>query len=67
MHGVRLQMLGSAFGADNIRIVHEVHEKRAFIAEYRKSGELTGVVGCNSGAKTMRYGSQLARNSVSVS
>jgi NADPH-dependent 2,4-dienoyl-CoA reductase/sulfur reductase-like enzyme len=67
MHGVRLQMLGSAFGADNIRIVHEVHEKRAFIAEYHKLGGLTGVVGCNSGAKTMRYGSQLARNSVSVS
>ena len=67
LHGVRLQMLGSAFGADDIRIVHEDHEKRAFIAEYHKLGELTGVVGCNSGAKTMRYGSQLARNSVSVS
>jgi NADPH-dependent 2,4-dienoyl-CoA reductase/sulfur reductase-like enzyme len=61
LHGVRLQMLGFAHGADDIQIVHDDQKKCAFIAEYRCSGELTGVVGCNAGAKTMRYGSKLAR------
>jgi hypothetical protein len=57
-------MLGSADGADDIQIVYENQEKRAFIAEFHRAGELTGVVGCNAGAKTMRYGSKLARSSV---
>lgn len=64
LYGVRLQMLGSALGADDIQIVHEDQEKRAFVAEYHRAGELTGVVGCNAGAKTTRYGSKLARGSV---
>jgi NADPH-dependent 2,4-dienoyl-CoA reductase/sulfur reductase-like enzyme len=67
LYGVRLQMLGSAVDADDIRIVHQDEEKRAFVVEYRKAGELTGVVGSNAGARTMRYGSKLARNLVSVS
>jgi len=67
LYGVRLQMLGSAVDADDIRIVHQDEEKRAFVVEYRKAGELTGVVGSNAGARTMRYGSKLARNPVSVS
>jgi hypothetical protein len=54
-------MLGSAVDADDIRIVHQDNEKRAFVAEYHKAGELIGVVGCNAGAKTMRYGARLAR------
>jgi 3-phenylpropionate/trans-cinnamate dioxygenase ferredoxin reductase subunit len=61
MYGVRLQVLGSSFGADNTRIVHEDSAKRAFIAEYYRSGELTGVIGCNAAAKTMRYGPKLVR------
>ena len=64
LYGVRLQMLGSARGADDIQIVHEDQEKRAFVAEYHRAGELTGVVGCNAGAKTMRYGLKLARSSM---
>jgi 3-phenylpropionate/trans-cinnamate dioxygenase ferredoxin reductase component len=67
LYGVRLQMLGSAVDADDIRIVHQDEEKRAFVVEYRKAGELTGVMGSNAGARTMRYGSKLVRNPVSVS
>jgi 3-phenylpropionate/trans-cinnamate dioxygenase ferredoxin reductase component len=67
LHGVRLQMLGSAVDADDVRIVHQDEEKRAFVVEYRKAGELTGVMGSNAGARTMRYGSKLARSPVSVS
>jgi 3-phenylpropionate/trans-cinnamate dioxygenase ferredoxin reductase component len=62
MHGVRIQLLGSATGADDVRIVHEDKEKKAFLAEYHKRGELIGVVGCNAGARTMRYGTRLTRN-----
>jgi 3-phenylpropionate/trans-cinnamate dioxygenase ferredoxin reductase component len=65
LYGIRLQMLGSAVGADDIRIVHQDEEKRAFVAEYRKAGELTAVVGSNAGARTMRYASKLTRNAVS--
>jgi hypothetical protein len=60
-------MLGSAVDADDVRIIHQDDEKRAFVAEYRRAGELTGVLGSNAGARTMRYGSRLARNPVSVS
>jgi NADPH-dependent 2,4-dienoyl-CoA reductase/sulfur reductase-like enzyme len=67
LYGVRLQMLGSAVDADDIRIVHQDEEKRAFVVEYRKGGELTGVVGSNAGARTMRYGPKLARSPVSAS
>jgi len=66
LYGVRIQMLGSAVGASDVRIVHEDHDKRAFIAEYHKAGELVGVVGCNAGAKTMRYAPRLVRGSVAV-
>jgi 3-phenylpropionate/trans-cinnamate dioxygenase ferredoxin reductase component len=66
LYGVRLQMLGSAVDADDIRIVHQDNEKRAFVAEYRKAGELIGVVGCNAGAKTMRYGARLARGVIGL-
>ncbi|MEH2492763.1 NAD(P)/FAD-dependent oxidoreductase [Bradyrhizobium sp. AZCC 2230] len=62
LHGIRLQMLGSAVDADDIRIVHQDHEKRAFVVEYRRGGELIGVVGCNAGAKTMRYSARLIRS-----
>jgi 3-phenylpropionate/trans-cinnamate dioxygenase ferredoxin reductase component len=64
LYGIRLQMLGSALGADDIQIVHEDQEKQAFVAEYHRAGELTGVIGCNAGAKTTRYGSKLVRGSV---
>jgi 3-phenylpropionate/trans-cinnamate dioxygenase ferredoxin reductase subunit len=67
LYGIRLQMLGSAVDADDVRIIHQDDEKRAFVAEYRRAGELTGVLGSNAGARTMRYGSRLARNPVSVS
>lgn len=66
IHGVRLQMLGSAAGADEVRMVHDDREKRSFVAEYFRAGELTGVVGCNAGARTMRYGSRLVRSTASV-
>jgi 3-phenylpropionate/trans-cinnamate dioxygenase ferredoxin reductase component len=67
LYGIRLQMLGSAVDADDVRIIHQDDEKRAFVAEYRRAGELTGVLGSNAGARTMRYGSRLARTPVSVS
>lgn len=66
LYGVRLQMLGSADSASDVRIVHEDHGKRAFVAEYHRAGELVGVVGCNAGARTMRYASRLVRNNASA-
>jgi hypothetical protein len=39
---------------DDVRI-SEDRDKRAFVAEYHKAGELVGVVGRNAGARTMRY------------
>jgi NADPH-dependent 2,4-dienoyl-CoA reductase/sulfur reductase-like enzyme len=65
LYGVRVQMLGSALAADDIRIVHEDQKKRAFMAEYHRGSELAGVVGCNAGAKTMRYMSRLTRGGAS--
>jgi 3-phenylpropionate/trans-cinnamate dioxygenase ferredoxin reductase component len=62
LYGVRLQMLGSTFDADDVRIVHQDNEKRTFVVEYRKAEALIGVVGCNAGAKTMRYGARLTRS-----
>jgi 3-phenylpropionate/trans-cinnamate dioxygenase ferredoxin reductase component len=62
MHGVRIQLLGSVTGADGVQIVYEDNEKKAFLAEYHKGGKLIGVVGCNAGARTMRYGAKLTRN-----
>jgi NADPH-dependent 2,4-dienoyl-CoA reductase/sulfur reductase-like enzyme len=59
LHGARVQMLGSALNADDIRVVHEDGDKRAFVAEFHSAGELIGVVGCNAGARTMRYGARL--------
>jgi 3-phenylpropionate/trans-cinnamate dioxygenase ferredoxin reductase component len=61
MHGVRIQLLGTAAGADDVRIVHEDTEGKAFVAELRKAGDLIGVVGANAAARTMRYGPRLAR------
>jgi 3-phenylpropionate/trans-cinnamate dioxygenase ferredoxin reductase subunit len=61
LHGVRLQMLGSALAADDLRIVHEDGEKRAFVAEYHCEGQLIGVVGCNAATKTTRYAPKLVR------
>jgi hypothetical protein len=65
-HGVRLQLLGSAQGAEEVRVVHEDRTKRAFVAEYRRDDELIGAVGCNAAAKTMRYISRLSRSPVAV-
>ena len=62
IYGVRLQLLGSAHEANQIEIVHENPDKRAFVAEYRKDGELIGVAECNAGAKTVHYMSQLVRD-----
>jgi 3-phenylpropionate/trans-cinnamate dioxygenase ferredoxin reductase subunit len=61
LHGVRLQLLGTAEGADQTRIVHEDRERRAFVGEYRNGDVLIGVFGCNAAAKTMRYMPQLSR------
>lgn len=61
MHGVRIQLLGSALGADDIQFVHEDTKGKAFVAELRKAGDLIGVVGANAGARTMRYAAKLAR------
>ena len=66
LHGARVQMLGSALGADDVQVVHEDSDKRAFVAEFHRAGELIGVVGCNAGARTMRYGARLARGVVGV-
>jgi hypothetical protein len=45
MHGVRIQLLGTAAGADDVQIVHEDTEGKALVAELRKAGDLIGVVG----------------------
>lgn len=36
MHSVRIQLLGSATGADDVRIVHEDKEKKAFLSNTTK-------------------------------
>jgi NADPH-dependent 2,4-dienoyl-CoA reductase/sulfur reductase-like enzyme len=36
MHGVRIQLLGSAAGADDVQIVHEDKEKKAFLSNTTK-------------------------------
>jgi NADPH-dependent 2,4-dienoyl-CoA reductase/sulfur reductase-like enzyme len=59
-HGKRIQMLGSSRGATEVEYVFEDAVKNAFVAEYRRQGTVVGVVGCNAGARTMRYASQLA-------
>jgi NADPH-dependent 2,4-dienoyl-CoA reductase/sulfur reductase-like enzyme len=61
IHGVRIQLLGSATGADDVQVVYEDKEKKAFLGEFRKAGHLIGVVGANAAARTMRYGARLAR------
>ncbi len=66
LHGVRLQLLGSAQGADEVRLVHEDPARRGFVAEYHRDGVLIGVVGCNAAAKTMRYMPQLLRAPAAV-
>jgi hypothetical protein len=53
---------GSAVDADDIRIMHQDNEKRAFVVEYRRAVRLIGVVGCNAAAKTMRYSAGLTRS-----
>ena len=63
LYGVRLQMLGSAGDAQEVRIVHNDAGKRSFLAEYRRNGDLIGVVGCNAGAKVTRYTQELKRSS----
>lgn len=55
-------MLGSAVDADDIRIVHQDNEKRAFVVKYRRAVRLIGVVGCNAAAKIMRYSAGLTRS-----
>jgi NADPH-dependent 2,4-dienoyl-CoA reductase/sulfur reductase-like enzyme len=65
-HRVRLQLLGSARRADQVRIVHDDRARHAFVAEYRRDGVLIGVVGCNAAAKTMRYMPQLSRGPAAV-
>jgi hypothetical protein len=47
-------LLVASTGADGVQIVYEDKERKAFLAEYYKRGELIGVVGCNAGARTMR-------------
>ncbi|WP_043285903.1 NAD(P)/FAD-dependent oxidoreductase [Paraburkholderia oxyphila] len=59
-HGKRVQMLGTSRGATAVEYVFDDNVKKAFVAEYRKDGILVGVVGCNAGARTMRYAGQLA-------
>lgn len=61
IHGVRIQLLGSASGADDVQVVYEDKEKKAFLGEFRKAGNLIGVVGANAAARTMRYGARLVR------
>jgi 3-phenylpropionate/trans-cinnamate dioxygenase ferredoxin reductase component len=63
LHGVRLQMQGSARDADDIRIVHDEAGKKSFVAEYMRKGHLVGIVGCNSGARVTRYARRLIRGS----
>jgi 3-phenylpropionate/trans-cinnamate dioxygenase ferredoxin reductase subunit len=64
MHGVRIQLLGSTVGADDVRIVQEDTNGKAFVAELRRAGNLIGVVGANAAARTMRYAPILARPAV---
>jgi NADPH-dependent 2,4-dienoyl-CoA reductase/sulfur reductase-like enzyme len=58
-HGKRIQMLGTTKGVTSVDYVFEDHVKNSFVAEYKAEGRLIGVVGCNAGARTMRYAGQL--------
>lgn len=60
-HGKRIQMLGSTKGATSVEFVFDDIEKGAFLAEYSIHGALVGVVGCNAGARAMRYAPRLSR------
>lgn len=60
MHGKRVQLLGSADGATEIRFVFENSETGAFVAEYHRGDRLIGVAGCGAAAKVMRYAAELA-------
>lgn len=66
LYGVRLQMLGSVGGGADMQIIHDEPARRAFVAEYHRAGELVAVVGCNAGARTMRYASRLVPHPVSA-
>jgi len=59
LHGRRIQVLGETAAAEEVRFVHRDEARGAFLAEYRHHGRLTGVAGCNAGARTMRYLAQL--------
>lgn len=60
LHGRRVQVLGDTAAIEDISLVYRDEARGAFLAEYRHQGRLVGVVGCNAGARTMRYLAQLA-------
>ncbi|WP_067886427.1 NAD(P)/FAD-dependent oxidoreductase [Nocardia vaccinii] len=57
---VKIQVLGSTSGADEIRIVED--DGRKFLAHYLTDGVLTGVVGAGKAGKVMKMRAELAAN-----
>lgn len=55
MHGKRIQALGTPQHADDVQFVFEDEAKGAFLAEYRRAGQLIGVAGCNAAGRLMKY------------
>lgn len=57
---VKIQVLGSTRGADEIRIVED--DGRKFLAHYLTDGVLTAVVGAGKAGKVMKMRAELAAN-----
>lgn len=59
-YGARLQFLGTATGADEVRLVHGSLESEEFVVLYGRSGRLVGAVGLDAARHLMRYRSLIA-------
>jgi len=57
---VKIQVLGTPAGADEVRIVED--DGRKFLAHYRTGGVLTAVVGAGKAGKVMKMRAELAAN-----
>ena len=54
-YGLKLQLVGSAHNADEVRIVSGSEEEERFVALYRRGDRLIGAFGLSSAGKIARY------------
>ena len=59
IHGRRVQLLGTATGAERVEFAFDNPETGAFVAEFTAADRLIGVAGCNAAARVMRYSARL--------